>query len=235
MSNIQEINLHNLQKRILYDLLFESKLKYSELKPLEMENAQFVFHIKQLIDKNLVKKLPDGYQLTDIGKEYANKINVDNIGIYFQSKITAVLCAIQEDTILIYKRLKNPFFGCYGFPTRKVLWGHDIEKSAEQGLHDETGLTGKGKLFSIKHYIVKNSENKIVEDKTMFALIFNNPKGNLEPIATGEYEWVDKSKLKALTPTQPEFSEFLKDLLSTKESNIKDCTFKEYTVRTDLF
>ena len=223
--------LHLFQRRILFDLLFEKHLRYSELKPAEIENSQFMFHMHKLIEEGLVQKQGINYQLTQKGKEFANKLDVTELNIAIQTKVTTEICAVKNDEILIYKRLKNPFYGCHGFPTQKVLYGEQIVDAAIKGLKEETNLTGTPQLFSIKHYLVYSKQNEIIEDKLMHGFIFTNIKGTLESNKEGDYFWSTPQSLTHLKPFQPEFHEFYEDLVNFKS----EITYKEYKITTDLF
>lgn len=225
-------DFHIFQRKILFDLLFEKSARYSELKPIDTENSQFMFHMHQLMDKGLVSKYGSTYKLTDEGKEVANKLDVDSIEIATQAKITTVLCAVKNKEFLIYKRLKNPFYGSYGFPTQKVLWGEDISDTAIKGLKDETGLSGTPVLFAIRHYKVYSPSDELMEDKLMHAFLFPDITGELNENNEGEFFWCADDKLKTeLKCPLPEFWDFYEALTNYKS----EVTFKEISVITDKF
>lgn len=230
------MQLHPIQLRILFDLLFEKSLKYSEIKPVYMENSQFVFHMNRLAEMDLVSKWGSTYKLTEKGKEFANKIDVETLKIRPQAKITTELCAVRnlgsEVEFLVYKRLKNPFYGTYGFPTQKVFWGESIEEAAKRGLMEETGLEGTPKLFAVRHYRVYSSKEELLEDKLMHGFIFENPTGKLSSSNEGEYFWIKEKEIeKKITKPQDEFYEFLNTLKSLKN----EITYKEIEVITKNF
>lgn len=191
--------IHSIQQRILKDLLFAQELRFVDLKPIYMESSQFMFHLKKLIASQLITKISSGYSLTEAGKEFANRADTS-------IKVTIILCAVKNKSeYLIYKRLKNPFFGCVGFPTTKVNWGEDIFQAAKRGLHEETGLIGEPLLFAIRHYKIFKDE-KPIEDKLMHAFVVEDPSGTLEPSDQGEYFWVKDNELKSkMIPPLVEF------------------------------
>jgi ADP-ribose pyrophosphatase YjhB (NUDIX family) len=227
-----QTNPHIFQRRILFDLLFEKSARYSDLKPLEVENSQFMFHMKQLMEKDLVKKHDGMYKLTEKGKEVANQLDVESLNIATQAKITTVLCATRGSEILIYKRTKNPFFGSYGFPTQKVLWGENIIDTAIKGLKDETGLTGTPILFAIRHYKVHSQAGVLLEDKIMHGFLFPDVAGELTPNNEGEFFWTPLTKLKtAVKKPLPEFWDFYEALTTHKDT----ISFKEISIKTNNF
>ena len=158
--------LHEIQMQILQKLLFSDVLKYSDLKPEEMEPAQFVFHLDRLLGLDLVEKQDNHYMLTSAGKEYANRVTVETGKIERNVKATTVLVPYRivggKKEFLIYKRLKNPFYGCFGFATGKPKWGESFADAAKRELFEETSLKGTPKIFAIRHYIVVSDE-KVVE------------------------------------------------------------------------
>ncbi|MFZ5424562.1 MAG: NUDIX domain-containing protein [Patescibacteria group bacterium] len=227
--------LHPIQIRILFDLLFVKDLNYASIKPVYMEGSQFVFHMNRLIVEGLVKKRGATYKLTEIGKEYANKIDANSLEIALQAKNTAVFCAVKnENEYLLYKRQKNPFYGCYGFPTQKILWGESALETAVKGLKEETGLKAitPPQLFAIRHYLVHLENTEIVEDKFMYCFLIKNPIGDLEPNSEGDFFWVPEEKVSsAVKKPQEEFF----DIFQTLKSYKSDISFKEISVVTKNF
>ena len=60
---------HHIQKSIVYDLAFAESLRFSDLKPDDMENKAFTYHLKKVMKSGLVEKLEDGhYSLTMKGR-----------------------------------------------------------------------------------------------------------------------------------------------------------------------
>lgn len=225
MSN----DLHPIQRNILNQLLFGNKLKYSQLKPEEMEGSQFTFHLNKLISSDLVIKEDDFYALTPKGKNVANTFDSDSVNPNKQAKHSVVFCAFRKfgdvEKVLVYTRKKNPFYDHQGFPTGKVMYGEEILKTAERELHEETGLTGKATLVGIRHYRVYfPTEKDLVEDKVMYVCRIDEPIGELLGNLEGVFVWVEVPKIKdVVTNPLPEFEEIL-DMLSEFNGQI---TFNE--------
>ncbi|HEQ65284.1 MAG TPA: NUDIX domain-containing protein [bacterium] len=186
--------IHKIQLSILRNLLLSDGITFTKLKPNEdMENNKFVFHLNKLIDAGLINKESDLYFLTDIGKEFAGRIDTDELKFVKQAKLSAWCCSIRKlgkkKEILIGTRKKQPFYGCQGFIAGKINYGEKVLHAAKRELYEETGLKGEPKLVQIRHYLT-HKEGKLVGDKFMFLCLFENPVGEISLNYEVELEWV---------------------------------------------
>ncbi|MDD3647525.1 MAG: NUDIX domain-containing protein [Candidatus Dojkabacteria bacterium] len=229
--------MHEIKLDILRKLLFSKRLRYSRLKDEETEGSHFTYHLDALLRDGLITKLGSGmYELTQAGKEYANRMHTNSSEMRIQPKLTTVICCVREANnfkqYLIYTRKKNPFFGCQGFPTEKVWFGENIADAAKRGLKEETNLKGEGELIGIRHYKVFSKEKELLEDKVMFIFKFLNPSGKLIGCEEGKYEWISEYDIskKVIKPLE-EFFEIYKLL----RSGTKGISFKEGVHITNNF
>lgn len=196
-------DLHALQIAILNKLLFNSKLKYSELRPSEeVENNKLNFHLNQLQDLELIVKTEDSYSLTNKGKEHAGRLDTMDMKFKPQAKISAWICPVRKHTdrdweFLVYTRLKHPFYGCQGFISGKVQLGETVIQAAARELEEECGLTGEPQVMLLRHYrVFDKTTNALLEDKFMFMCLVEDPTGELIPEnEEGKYAWVAESDL----------------------------------------
>lgn len=171
--------LHLAQTKILRELLFMPAARFAELqKASGLESDHVKFHIKQLVKLGYINKIGNAYQLSVIGKEYANKLDTDAGVIERQPKVAVLLVVEQYNPkthmaeYLLQKRLKHPYFGFWGAPTGKVRWGETLIDAAARELKEETGLTGTFEYRGIYHERVRHQETgEIIEDK-LFQLMF---------------------------------------------------------------
>lgn len=230
-------NIHEIQLKILRTLLFAKSKRYSEIKPIDMEGSQFKFHIDTLISSNYIIKDSKGlYSLTPVGKELANQMDSIEIQIKKQSKVTAKICCVRninsEIEYLLYKRLKNPFYGFQGFPNSKIWYGSSFIEGAKNGLFNETNLIGEPVLFAIRHYTVYDKDNhNLLEDKTMYMFKVLNPSGELQSKKDGEFTWVKKSKVNDFIENPlPEFREVFQLLNNAPQIDF----FKEVVHKVEI-
>lgn len=233
--------IHTIQLQILKKLLYSKGLRYSEIKPdSEMENNQFDFHLDKMIAEGFIEKKADRYHLTASGKEFANRIDEEKIIIQKQAKIgTYFACTRKKNNqtqFLIYTRLKQPFYGCQGFPTGKVQFGEKITETARRELKEETNLDGDPEVVLIKHFLVYEKESKkLVEDKFLFLCIVRDPHGELIPSVEGKYEWVNEKDLRVyVTNPFEDFDEFMKEVNAIKNFT-GTITFKEIHQESEKF
>ncbi len=229
---MKEIN--PLQVEILQKLLYSDGLKFSQIKPKEVEGSLFTFHLDQLIKNRYIIKSIDKYELTQLGKEFANRMDLGDITVHSQAKVSVVLVCRKDinntESLLLYTRQKAPFFGFQGFPTGKVKKGEEILKAARRELKEETGLTGLPKLLCIRHYTIFNSNSEMIEDKIFFVCKFDQPDGELVQSSEGSFEWVNRAQVwDYLKKPVPEIKEILEQIDSIEIS------FKESSYSTEEF
>lgn len=193
-----EVNIHDAQMAILRELLFHPSVGFAKLQKLTgMSSDHFNFHLQKLIELKLVEKISRGtYTLTPRGKEYANKLDTDSNTVERQPK-TAVILAVErfkdgKKEYLFQERLKQPYFGFWGFATGKVRWGETILQTAERELMEETGLTANNQLAGVYHELVYQQETgEQLEDKLFFVIHCTNTSGELvERFEGGRNSWM---------------------------------------------
>ncbi|MEK7608174.1 MAG: NUDIX domain-containing protein [Patescibacteria group bacterium] len=199
-----EEQIHPIQRQILRSLLFYPERKFSELAP-GVSSDQLSFHIKRLVELSLIQKSGEGYALTTAGKEYANRFDTDpaRMAIERQPKIGVLVICVAKDggetRYLVQQRLKQPYYGFYGFMTGKVRWGETIEETAARELEEETGLHAKLTHVAIKHKMDYASDGTLLEDKFFFAFRGEDTSGTI----LGEFEggrniWLTKKEIMKL-------------------------------------
>lgn len=197
-----EVKVHDAQMVILRELLFHPSVGFAKLQKITgMSSDHFNFHLQKLVELKLVEKVSRGtYSLTPRGKEYANKLDTDNHTIERQPK-TAVILAVErvkdgKKEYLFQERLKQPYYGFWGFATGKVRWGETITQTAERELMEETGLTADHRVAGVYHELVYQQETgEQLEDKIFFVVHCTNTKGKLvEEFEGGRNSWMSREQ-----------------------------------------
>lgn len=187
--------LHPAHVAILHVLLFRPDARFAELqKASELSSDHFNFYLKQLLDEKFVAKNDDGaYQLTQKGKEFANRFDTDERKVERQPKVAVCLMIRRDDgKQLVQQRLKQPFYGYWGRPTGKIRWGETILESAARELMEETGLEADLTFEEVYHKMDYNKDTgQMLEDKIFFTIACDNPRGELiEEFEGGRNAWM---------------------------------------------
>ena len=92
------------------------------------------------------------YELTRRGKEYANRMDTEELVIEKQPKLVVDI-GIEDGKgkWLFQERRKQPYSGYWGFPTGKIRWGEAMLEAAVRELMEETGLTATLRAVGVHH------------------------------------------------------------------------------------
>ena len=201
----KDLEIHPAQAFILRELLFKREARFAELNILKLSTDHFTFHIKSLVDAGLIEKTEKGYRLTTVGKEFANRFDTDpkNVAIEKQAKIGVLVCGIKKEgkalKYLVQQRLKEPYFGYFGFITGKVKKGETLFGGAEREFEEETGLKGRFTLLGVKHKMDYSKEKELLEDKFFFVFRVDGVKGVLvKEFEGGKNIWLSEEEIAKL-------------------------------------
>lgn len=195
--------LHPIQFKILKELLFKPDARFSDLNEQKISSDHFNFHLKSLLKQELIIKTGSKYTLTHKGKEFANRMDTDKLEIERQPKLSIKPIVYKEENGQIYflaqQRLKQPYFGLWGFPGGKIRWGETLNQSALRELEEETGISGDCSFKGIQHKLDIDEFNQLLEDKFFFVIAITNPKGILiEHPEGGLNKWLTKEEMQLL-------------------------------------
>lgn len=176
-----EPSAHEVQMKILRSLLFVTEASFATLqKKTELSSDHLNFHLKQLVSKGYLMKAVDKYTLSAEGKEYANRMDTDNIKFEKQPKVSVLIIVENRDgKLLAQQRLKQPFYGFWGRMSGKVRWGETLEEAANRELQEETGLTADFRYSGLYHKMDYADDGSLLEDKYFMMMYGTNPRGEL--------------------------------------------------------
>jgi ADP-ribose pyrophosphatase YjhB (NUDIX family) len=197
-----EINLHPVQANILRTLLFTPHAHFSQLNNLNITSDHFNFHISQLLKLQLIEKVNNLYQLTTIGKEFANRFDTVTNTYEKQAKVGTCTIAVKmkdgKKYYLVHERLKQPYYGYFGFVTGKIKLGETTIQSAIRELAEETGLTASMKIRGIEHKMDYSEKGELLEDKFFYIYKASDCRGELihKEDSSGKNHWLTLSQIK---------------------------------------
>ena len=179
-----EADAHVAQMAILRKLLIERAASFSELvRVTTLSNDHANFHIKKLISAGMVEhvlKSYGKYQLTRKGKEYANRMDTDELVIEKQPKLVVDIGIENDEGKFIFQeRRKQPYYGYWGFPTGKIRWGETILEAAARELMEETGLAADLRVVGMHHKLDYDENAEILEDKYLILDYGTHPQGTM--------------------------------------------------------
>jgi 8-oxo-dGTP pyrophosphatase MutT (NUDIX family) len=98
---------------------------------------------------------------------------------------------------LIQQRLKQPYFGYYGFFGGKIKYGDTPLETVIRELKDETGLTAKKMtLVVLKHKMDYSKTGELLEDKYFFIFRAEGIKRKLiKEFEGGKNLWLTKEEI----------------------------------------
>ena len=97
---------HHIQTSILSMLMQEGPNTFSKIKPGDIENSLFMYHMRKLVSRGLVEKQDGDFTLTPEGARWLNKTGLKADPIQEPRCIVQFL-VINKDMILISERLDH--------------------------------------------------------------------------------------------------------------------------------
>lgn len=221
----KDLQLHPQQAEILKILLFAPEARFRELNRLGLSNDHFTFHLKSLIESGLIAKKQNRYCLTVIGKEFANRLDVQKQTpqIEKQAKIGVLIFAVKKENnikkYLLQQRLKQPYFSYYGGVGGKLKIGETLTEGAKREFREETGLSAKLSIAGVNHKMDYSKERILLEDKIFFFFRADNPKGELiKEFPGGRNFWFSMEEIKKLPKLFPDVLDKIKIIEANKLS-----------------
>ncbi len=191
-------DLYPFQMTMVKILKYKPNCRFRDLKIDGITTDLQSFHVKQLINLGIVEKSEGGtYSLTNRGKEYANRMDDEIQKIEQQGKAGVLIRLTKIDgktqKFLVYRRNKEPFFGCVGFHTGKIRQGELVWEAASRELEEETGLTADLYLVGVIHYLDYSDNGEFIRDQYFYTFSGYNAKGELRGLGDDGEEnfWSD--------------------------------------------
>jgi ADP-ribose pyrophosphatase YjhB (NUDIX family) len=155
-----------MEKEILSLFLTNKKLRFNEIEKLShTKSNKLDYHIKKLINKNILEKNGDFYQLSETSEFLIPYISEKN------PLLPVILICIKNSKgeVFLYKRLKRPYQEFLSLPGGRILLGESIKESVKRIMkekHNLNAILEKINSVSIEHL---KRHNKTINS---FLLIF---------------------------------------------------------------
>lgn len=162
---------HHIQRAILYRLALVPGLRFSELKPDELENKLFTYHLKKVVSAGFVVKSIEGlYELTPEGRRLgAHVLDKTEARVDRAYSVLFLVVRNKAGAWLLYKRKSHPLLGKVGFMHTTPNAAEEIAITAKTALRTKTGLNGSFKVLGSGFFrIYEKSE---LESFTNFTLL----------------------------------------------------------------
>lgn len=191
--------------KILKHLLFNPKSRDKDLNLEDVPNKAFETHLKALVAIKYIYKYDEDYSLTMEGKEFANTMDTENHKIEKQPKVSVLLIPVKKEKgekyFLVQQRLKEPYYGYFGFMSGKVRYGETIFEAAKRELKEETGLSAeKFKHCYTLHEMVYDMNGNILEDKFFNVVEVKGAEGDLVDALGSKNFWFNEKEFKKMNP-----------------------------------
>lgn len=136
-----------IQHSIISLLKNADSLRYSELMPVDADKDLFNYHLRELLKKGLIDKLPGkaGYRLSEKGQQrVADTIHTsDQSNRLFKVNPLLIVADKRESGVLILnqRRTSWPSYGIVGVPGGTIVKGEPLLDGAKRKLREETGVS----------------------------------------------------------------------------------------------
>lgn len=134
---------HHLQRAIVYHLALEDNLRFSELKPAEIENKLFTYHLKKVLSAGYVHKNDDGrYSLTAEGRRLGIRVlgNFQTLADRAHSVIFLAIRRKSDGAWMLSTRKIQPMIGRTGFMHCTPNAHESVCETARSICKERTGL-----------------------------------------------------------------------------------------------
>lgn len=133
---------HYIQKEIIDSLASASSLRFSELKPKQLESNAFLYHINLLLKQGLIEKHESKYRLSNKGLVYVDSLSFSTHSPRKQPKVSVIFAINNTRGDWLFARRKyQPYIGKLMLISGKRHFGESPEVHVKRELIEKTGLS----------------------------------------------------------------------------------------------
>lgn len=155
---------HHLQSRILDTLHNHGVQSFSELKPDDIENSLFMYHMRKLLSRGIVEKTVDGYRLTPAGARWVNQTDLYQRAIQLPRPMVQLM-VVQDDHVLVSRRADHmaEHMNTYMLPGGLHRFGETSQQSAER-IAEKFGLDLTDERLAQIEVIIRGTHSHTLVD-----------------------------------------------------------------------
>ncbi len=145
-----------MEKKILRAFLHNHRLKFNEIEKItKIRSNNLTYHLKKLIDKNILNKKANNYELTETSEDLIPYISDK------KAVLPVVLISIKNTKgVFLYQRQKRPYKDKSSLPGGRIKLGETIPQATERIMREKFRINCKFKninSISLEH-VKKNGK-----------------------------------------------------------------------------
>lgn len=134
--------MHWIQRKILLTLSTNDRLRYSDLKPLDVEGNLFMYHLSQLTAAGMIDKHDKSYGLTLKGKTHVTSMSMSEGTQISQPRVLVALLCRHNERYLLYRWSRQPYRSKISLPFGRAHTGWTLFEVAAEQLHYKLNVPG---------------------------------------------------------------------------------------------
>jgi 8-oxo-dGTP pyrophosphatase MutT (NUDIX family) len=177
------------------------ELRYRDMRPPDIENDLYNYHLRYLTRQGLVEKRAGMYRLNETGKKHLVELNPYHESNRF--KIAALCLVLQDGRVLYQERIRQPFAGQKGLVGGGIMRGEPAVAAAKRRLQEEAGLTAEFTLLGLMRKMRFDKTGELYTDILFHVCMAHDPAGQL--VAENEFGkqfWLPVSQAASLEREQ---------------------------------
>jgi hypothetical protein len=183
---------HHIQRSIVYQLAFAPSMRFGELKPDDIDNKLFTYHLKKVVAAGYVTKNDDGlYALTSEGRRMGKGVLKTESRLLDRAYSTLLLAIRRKSdgAWLLYTRHTHPMIGLTGFMHAQPNAAVNIAETAALECKQKTGLDGMFRVHGHGYFRVYH-DNQLESFTHFTLLVCDDIRGELaQNSELADYHW----------------------------------------------
>ena len=199
--------MHPTQKLLIKRLVTINKQKYSTVTEGYSFEDNIVFHLKQLIKSEYVKKRGIYYYLTKNGLMYSSQLDLNTLeNKQYKTLYVGFICTY-KNTYLLRKHVFEQETS-YKLPGGKPFFGENIDKALIRLLQNDIGIEVEADRFTyrntqLKTQIARNTD--VIHDNVLVTYAVALKEEEISRLSLRqENEWYSREQMQQLEKRWPE-------------------------------